>query len=55
MTRRAIPPPPAVAELAELARLLAVEAPETVPAFLWCVCRSSRGAPVVTALTPAII
>ena len=42
MSRPRLPPPPSVDELAELARLLAVEAPALLPAFLWCVCRSSR-------------
>lgn len=42
MSRPRLPPPPAVAEIAELARALAVEAPTLLPAFVWCVCRSSR-------------
>lgn len=44
MTRPPLPRPPAVSELAELARLLAAEAPATLPTFLWCVCRSTRAA-----------
>jgi len=44
MTRPSLPRPPSVAELAELARQLAAEAPATLPEFLWCVCRSSRAA-----------
>ena len=42
MSRPGLPPPPSVDELAEFARLLAVEVPALLPAFVWCVCRSSR-------------
>jgi len=40
--RRRLPASPSVAELAELVRRLAVDAPGLLPAFLWCVCRSTR-------------
>ena len=43
MSRR-LPPPPSAAELVELARRLAEEAPGLLPAFLCSVCRSSRAA-----------
>jgi len=42
LSRPRLPLPPSVDELAKLARLLAVEAPTLLPAFVWCVCRSSR-------------
>lgn len=42
MSRPSLPPPPSVDELAELARVLAADAPALLPAFLWCLCRSSR-------------
>lgn len=53
MTRRPLADPPPVAELAELARHLAVEAPAALPAFLWCVVRSSRVAGSVRTLRPS--
>jgi hypothetical protein len=42
LSRPRLPLPPSVDELADLARLLGVEAPALLPAFVWCVCRSSR-------------
>ena len=42
MSRPPIPPPPSVAEIVELVRVIAAEAPTVLPALLWCVIRSSR-------------
>lgn len=48
-----LPPPPTVAELVELARRLAVEAPDLLPAFLCSLCRSSRAARACRKLKPS--
>lgn len=53
MSRPVLPPPPPADELAELARLLAIETPAVLPALLWCIVRSSRAVQAIRTARPS--